>query len=137
MRRSSALLGFTGVELGVLAALKPDQFANVHGGVWIFALVLISLFLSFGSLVLAVRDKPFEYPSLAKLDWVLKNDSVDSDQTLYELVLNLEDPSKSTEANLIRENGQISHWFSIGVRIAGFAQLILAVLLFLRWKNYN
>ena len=133
MRRASALLGFTGVEIGILGAMNPEQFERIPGGVFVFAGVLLLLIFGLVSLVMSLRDKHFEYPSLSRLIWEANSERKDGDLVLFEYVLNLPDPANSLESNLVAENKEITKWFSRGLLFVTGAQILLGLLLILKW----
>lgn len=134
MKRASTLLGFIGVEFGVLAAFRSGDFHKVPYGIWLFSIVLVALLLSFYSLLMSVRNKHFSYPSLAKLNWLVNNSKQKADKTVYMFIDNVEDPSDNLNSNLADENFEITKWFGRGLALALIAQVVLTLILILNWK---
>lgn len=133
MHRASTLMGFIGVEFGVLATLSKDRYSSVSILKIFFAMVLISLLASFVSLVMSVRNKHFTYPSLKKLDWIVRNSKGRPFEEIYRYIQNVEDPDKNLESNLVEENHEITKWFGRGAVLATVAQVFLVLIIVLDW----
>lgn len=133
MRRASTLLGFIGVEFGILAKLSKSDYIEVPYYKVIFSFVLLLLMASFACLVLALRNKPFNYPSLDKLAWIAKHSKRAPSKDVYEFIQNVEDPKQNLDSSLSQENEDITKWFGRGSALALSAQVLLGLLIILSW----
>ena len=133
MRRASTLLGFIGVELGILSQVQVAEYRDVPYYKFILPVILLFLMASFVCLVWSLRNKPFHYPSLAKLEWLAKNSDKGASEVIFDFIQNVEDPSQNLDSSLSGENLEISKWSGRGLALALVAQFLLGLLIVLNW----
>lgn len=133
MRRASTLVGFLGIELGVLGALNKKNFPDNPHFVWALVGASFLIVLSVGFLLWSLRDKKFEFPKFEKLNAVHQVKAGDIHKSVLNFVLSPTDADYGMYQNLHDENEKIANRFRYGSILATFGQGLLFVALLISW----
>jgi len=127
MKRASTLIGFFGVELGLLAALDKKYLPRSVCFVALLSLATILIGIGIGLLLWSVRDKDFDFPRFQQLK------KVSSEQSVINFLLSEDEPKRSIYLNLASENKHVSDRFRWGTNTAALGQVLLTAALIYSW----
>lgn len=127
MKRASTLIGFFGVELGLLAALDKKYLPKSVCFVALLSLATILIGIGIGLLLWSVRDKDFDFPEFELLK------KIDSEQSVIDFLLSEDEPKRSIYQNLASENKHVSDRFRWGTNTAALGQVLLIAALIYSW----
>lgn len=133
MKRASTLVGFLGIELGVLGALNKKNFPENRCFVW--ALIAASGLIVFavGFLLWSLRDKEFEFPEFEELNKVHEVENSKIHESVLSFILSPSNDKFGMYQNLHNENEKIADRFRYGAILATFGQALLFLALVINW----
>ena len=127
MKRASTLIGFFGVELGLLAALDKKYLPKSVCFVALLSIATILIGVGIGLLLWSIRDKDFDFPRFKHLK------TVDSEESVISFLLSEDEPERSIYRNLSKENKHMSDRFRWGTNTAVLGQAVLIAALIYSW----
>jgi hypothetical protein len=127
MKRASTLIGFFGVELGLLAALDKKYLPKSVCFVALLSLATVLIGVGIGLLLWSVLDKDFDFPRFEQLK------KIDSEESVISFLLSEDGPERSIYRKLSNENKHISDRFRWGTNTAVLGQAILIAALIYSW----